>query len=191
MRNVREVLRLRWSLGRSTRETAAAVGVSTGVVGKIAQRATTAGLNWAAVEALDDAALERRLYGAPAPTGVARAEPDPGYIHQELRKPGVTLELLHLEYLTSHPTGLQYTAFCDRYQAWKRRLGLTMRQAHKAGEKMYVDFSGKKPRLVAAARASSSRWSRSSRRWGRRASPLLRQRSARPYRTGSPVTSTR
>lgn len=72
MRNVREVLRLRWSLGRSTRETAAAVGVSTGVVGKIAQRATTAGLNWAAVEALDDAALERRLYGAPAPTGVAR-----------------------------------------------------------------------------------------------------------------------
>lgn len=148
MRNVREVLRLRWSLGRSTRETAAAVGVSTGVIGKIAQRATTAGLDWAAVEALDDAALERRLYGAPAPNGVARAEPDPGYIHQELRKPGVTLELLHLEYLTSHPTGLQYTAFCDRYRAWKRRLGLTMRQAHKAGEKMYVDFSGKKPRLV-------------------------------------------
>jgi hypothetical protein len=61
MRNVREVLRLRWSLGSSTRETAAPVGVSTGVIGKIAQRATTAGLDWAAVEALDDAALERRL----------------------------------------------------------------------------------------------------------------------------------
>ena len=58
MRNVREVLRLRWSLGRSTRETAAAVGVSTGVIGKIAQRATTAGLDWAAVAALDDAVFE-------------------------------------------------------------------------------------------------------------------------------------
>lgn len=148
MRKTKEILRLRWSLRKSTRQTAAAVGVSTGVVGKATSRAEAAGLDWAAVEPLDDDQLERRLYGEPAAPGSIRPEPDPGHIHQELKKPGVTLELLHLEYIEQHPSGLQYTAFTERYRAWKKRHGLTMRQSHKAGEKMYVDFSGKKPHLV-------------------------------------------
>lgn len=148
MRKTREILRLRWCLGRSTRETASSVGVSTGVVGKCAARAAAAGLDWDAVAGLDDVQLEERLYGHPAASGAARAEPDPAHMHRELKKPGVTLELLHLEYLQQHPDGLQYTAFCDRYRAWKKRLGLTMRLPHKAGEKMYVDFSGKRPHIV-------------------------------------------
>jgi len=122
--------------------------VSTGVIGKCTARASRAGLDWEAVVALDDEALERRLYGVPATSESTRTEPDPAHMHQELKKQGVTLELLHLEYLGQHPSGLQYTAFCDRYRAWKKRLGLTMRQPHKAGEKMYVDFSGKRPHIV-------------------------------------------
>ncbi len=148
VRKIREVLRLRWSLGRSTRQAASSLGVSVGVVAKTTERARKAGLDWAAVEGLDDATLERRLYGEPTKPGAKRPEPDPAWMHQQLRRRDVTLELLHLEYLEEHPTGLQYTAFCDRYRAWKKRLGLTMRQEHKAGERMFVDFSGRRPRIV-------------------------------------------
>ncbi len=97
MRKTREILRLRWCLQRSTREAATGVGVSTGVVGKCTARAKAAGLDWEAVLALDEEALERRLYGEPATAESTRAEPDPAHMHQELKRPGVTLELLHLE----------------------------------------------------------------------------------------------
>jgi len=69
-------------------------------------------------------------------------------MHREVRRPGVTLELLHLEYLEEHPDGLRYTAFCDTYRRWLSTAGLVMRQVHKAGEKTFVDYSGKKPSYV-------------------------------------------
>jgi transposase len=110
-------------------------------------RATAAGLTWASVQALDDAALEARLY--PSVTlDAARAEPDCVWIHRERHRVGVTLELLHHEYLERHPGGLRYTAFCDRYRAWAARRGLVMRQVHVAGDKLFVDYSGKRPRIV-------------------------------------------
>ena len=168
VREIREVLRLRWSLGRSTRQAASSLGVSVGVVAKTTERARKAGLDWAAVEGLDDATLERRLYGEPTKPGAKRPEPDPAWMHQQLRRRDVTLELLHLEYLEEHPTGLQYTAFCDGSRAWKKRLGLTMRQEHKAGERMLVDFSGRRPRIVdersGGLERSSSSWPSSARR---------------------------
>ncbi len=152
MSKVREVLRLRWALGRSVREAARAAGVSVGVVSNTERRVKRAGLDWAAVERLDDAQLETRLYGGPKRTrGPARALPDPVWMHAELRRPGVTLELLHLEYLREHPSGYRYTAFCDAYRKWLDRRGLVMRQQHKAGEKSFVDYSGKKPHIVDAA----------------------------------------
>jgi transposase len=93
--------------------------------------------------------LERTLYGPPAGevTG-ARPEPDLGWIHQELRRPGVTLELLHVEYLAQHPTGYRYAAFCNRYRAWRARQRRAMRQVHKAGEKAFVDYAGQRPTIV-------------------------------------------
>jgi transposase len=99
------------------------------------------------VQTLDDAALEARLY--PSVTlDAARAEPDCVWIHRERHRVGVTLELLHHEYLERHPGGLRYTAFCDRYRAWAARRGLVMRQVHVAGDKLFVDYSGKRPRIV-------------------------------------------
>ncbi len=147
MSKTREILRLSWALGLSVREVARATSASTGVVSKTANRAKNAGLSWADVEALDDAELERRLYGGPKFTRVDRAEPDPVWIHRELRRAGVTLELLHLEYLAAHPDGYRYTAFCERYRTWHARQGIVMRQVHQAGEKGFVDYSGKKPRF--------------------------------------------
>jgi transposase len=149
MRKVREVLRLRWQLERTVREAAGSLGVSAGVVSKMSTRAAKAGLTWEIVETLDDATLEERLYGRlVAPTTEGRPRPDPVYIHTELRRPGVTLELLHLEYLERHPDGYRYTVFCDTYREWHARSAVTMRQVHTAGEKCFVDYSGNKPKIV-------------------------------------------
>lgn len=152
MSKVREVLRLRWSLRRSVREASRAAGVSLGVVSKTERRAARVGLDWQLVEALDDEQLERRLYGGPKHArGDGRVLPDPAWMHAELRRAGVTLELLHLEYLREHPDGYRYTAFCDAYRRWLERRGLVMRQHHKAGDKMFVDYSGSRPHVVDAA----------------------------------------
>lgn len=151
MSKTREILRTRWALGLSVREASRATGASTGVVSKTASRAQQAGLTWAAVEALSEAELERRLYGEPAAAQSERAEPDPVWMHRELRRKGVTLELLHLEYLAEHPSGFRYTAFCDRYRQWLSRQSVVMRQVHRAGEKCFVDYSGVRPHFIDAS----------------------------------------
>lgn len=145
MSKAREILRIRWALGLSVREASRATGASTGGVSKTENRARLAGLTWEVVDSLSDAELDLRLYGGPKHSrSPSRAEPDPSWIHRELRRPGVTLELLHLEYLSAHPDGYRYTAFCDRYRSWLGRQGLVMRHVHVAGEKMFVDYSGKR-----------------------------------------------
>jgi transposase len=147
MRKTREILRQKWVLDRTHREAAAAVGISPGAVGAALARAAEAGLDWEQIEQLDDAALEARLYPATAAAS-ARPEPDCSWIHRERHRPGVTLELLHQEYLARHPEGFQYTAFCDRYRQWLSQRGLVMRQLHIAGDKLFVDYAGKKPYLL-------------------------------------------
>lgn len=147
VRQIREILRLR-AQGRTVREVARCLGVSVGSVQKTAARAVTAGLTWSTAEALDERTLEERLYGRPAMPGDDRPRPDPVHMHQELKRVGVTLELLHLEYLEAHPSGLRYTAYCDVYRRWLGRAGVVMRQTHKAGEKCFVDYSGKKPTYI-------------------------------------------
>jgi transposase len=149
MRTIREILRQKWQLGRSNRAVARSVGLSAGAIGGTLHRARAAKLDtWEAIEALTDEALEAQLYRRG--DGPTRRRPQPDYValHTERRKPGVTLELLHLEYLEQHPDGYQYTHFCDLYRRWLRRRGLTMRQVHRAGEKGFVDYAGKRPSLT-------------------------------------------
>ena len=146
MRKTREILRQKWELGRSHRAVAASVGLSSGAIGATVARAAAAGLDWAAVESLSDEALDERLYGAKPVT--TRAQPDCEYLHAERKKPGVTLELLHVEYLEKNSGGYRYTQFCERYRQWLSRRGLTMRQVHVAGEKLFVDYSGKRPHII-------------------------------------------
>jgi len=147
MRKTREILRQRWPLGRSYRQVAASLGVSVGAVHWTVRRARAAGLDWAGVEALADDDLERRLYGVPPEAGAARAAPDCAWIHAERKRPGVTLELLHLEYLEKHPDGYRYTQFCESYRRWLKNRGVVMRQLHRAGEKLFTDYAGKRPHL--------------------------------------------
>ena len=110
MRKSREILRLKWSLGRSHREVARSLAVSCGVVAETVRRARQAGLDWPAVEALNDELLEGRLYPGEAEGSRSRKRPLPdcAAIDLERRRPGVTLELLHLEYLEQRPDGYRY-----------------------------------------------------------------------------------
>jgi len=151
MRKTKEILRQKLLLGRPHRAVAASVGIAAGSVAKAVSRATSAGLTtWDLVEALGEDELDRLMYGPPLHerTGSERAEPDCEWIHRERRRPGVTLDLLHHEYLSTHPNGLQYTSFCERYNRWLSRRGLTMRQVHVAGDKVFVDYSGKRPEVM-------------------------------------------
>jgi len=142
MRRIREILRLRRQQGLSVRETARALGVSVGVVSKTASRAEKAGVTWTVAESMSDTALEERLYGRPVSPSDDRPRPDPLYLHTELRRPGVTLMLLWDEYRQREPDGYAYSRWCELYRAWEGRLSPTMRQAHPAGERMFVDYAG-------------------------------------------------
>ena len=147
MRKIREILRHKWVLGRSHREVAASLGISIGAVSAAEHRARDAGLDWPTVEALDETALEARLYGVSAEQR-RRPLPDLAVLHAERKKPGVTLELLHHEYLERHADGYAYTQFCEYYRRWCGDRRLSMRQIHVAGEKLFVDYAGKKPQLT-------------------------------------------
>ena len=147
MRKIREILRHKWVLGRSHREVAASLGISVGAVSAAEHRARDAGLDWSTVEGLDETALEARLYGTTVEQR-RRPLPDPALLHAERKKPGVTLELLHHEYLERHPDGYAYTQFCEYYRRWCGDRRLSMRQVHVAGEKLFVDYAGKKPQLT-------------------------------------------
>jgi len=150
MRMMREILRQRWALARPVRAVAASVGRSVGAIHATERRAKAAGLAWAQIDGLTDEALEAALYRRPTMAGPRRerAAPDCAYLHTERRKPGVTLQLLHVEYLEQHPDGYRYTQFCEQYRTWLRRRRLSMRQVHRAGEKGFVDYAGKTPWLT-------------------------------------------
>jgi transposase len=120
--------------------------VSLGTITETLSRASVAGLDWAKVQELTDDDLGRHLYGTVRPGN--RPAPNCHWIHTERRRAGVTLQLLHVEYLDAHPNGYQYTQFCEIYRRWLKRRRLSMRQVYRAGEKVFVDYSGKKPHYV-------------------------------------------
>src|SRR6516225_315498 len=148
MQHIREILRLKWILKRSHRETARSLGVSPGAVASVMSRATQVGLTWDTLTDLTDEVLEERLYGPKITGRVARPLPDPAWMHTELRRAGVTLELLHLEYLQQHSDGYRYSAFCAQYREWLERQRRSMRQGHKAGAKLFIASCGKAPAIV-------------------------------------------
>ncbi len=145
MNTFREILRLRHDRGLPQRAIARACGVALGSVAGVLHAAEAAGLAWPLPDHLDDTALEVRLGRAGPGLPASRPLPDFAYVHAELRRTGVTLQLLWEEYFSAHPDGYRYTQFCEHYNRFARRLSPVMRQTHRAGEKGFVDFSGKRP----------------------------------------------
>lgn len=157
MRKIRQVLRLAWEAHSSQRGIAKSLGLSRDVVTDYLTRATAAGLRWPLPLELDDAALELRLF-PPLPADTARKpEPDWAAVHQELKRKGATLHVLHEEYLAAHPGGMCYSLFCERHRAWARTLKRYMRQTHVAGERVFVDYAGPTVAIVNPA-SGESRW---------------------------------
>ena len=143
MRKIKEVLRLRHAHGLSHRAIAKSCGIGVTSAREYVVRAKEAGLSWPLPEAMDDAALEARLFPPPPKAGEAeRGSPDWEKAHRELRRKGVTLQLLWQEYREVYPQGYGYSRYCELYRAWAKTLDVTMRFEHKAGETCYVDYAG-------------------------------------------------
>ena len=144
MRKVRDVLRLRFGEGLSLRQVAASLGVPVMTVSDHVKRAEAAGLGWPLPDGLDDETLEARLFRSAPVVGAARPLPDWEKVHVELRRAHVTLSLVWVEYRETFPDGYGYSQFCELYRRWHRGLDVVMRQEHKAGEKLFVDFPGRR-----------------------------------------------
>ena len=154
MRKIRDVLRLKLETKLSHERTAAALNLSKGVVAKYVTLANAAGLDWAQIQALDDTALHNRLLGPPQRAS-AFVQPDYGRMHQELRRKGMTMMLLWQEHVAQHPGACthQYSQFCVNYRTYAQSLKRSMRQIHRAGEKLFIDYAGPTVELTDASRA--------------------------------------
>lgn len=145
MRQMRLLLRLH-SNGASAREISRAIGAARSTVQDAIKRAAAAGLSWPLPPELTDAALEEKLFARAGASMGKRLRPEPDWaaLARELKRPGVSLQILWEEYRADHPAGYGYSRFCDLFRAFERRLSPTMRQRHEPGEKVFVDYSGKR-----------------------------------------------
>jgi transposase len=144
MRKIREVLRLHYAAGLGRRAISRSLRLSPATVGEYLRRAQAAGLGWPLPEALDESMLQRRIF-PPPPAVPLQERPIPVWeeVHRELKATkGMSLFLLWQEYKARSPEGFQYSWFCEQYRAWAGKLDLVMRQEHRAGEKLFVDYAG-------------------------------------------------
>jgi transposase len=130
----------------TTREIGRALHLSQGAVSKYRQAVCLAGISAEEAQTLDDAELERRVWQARAArTPREVVLPDCAWIHTQMKRhKHVTLRLVWEEYRATHGSlALRYSAFCERYRQWAKRLQRSMRQRHYAGEKLFVDYAGR------------------------------------------------
>jgi len=143
MRKIREVLRLKYDNQLSNRQIAKSCLMARSTVGDYLRRFNDSGLSWPLDPQIDDQALEQLLFVQPRPDpGQKRPVPEWLEIQRQLRRKGVSLMLLWQEYKAQHPSGYQYSQFCQRYRNWRQKLDPVMRQHHRAGEKLFVDYAG-------------------------------------------------
>ena len=142
MRKIRDILRLSFQ-GVSTREMALSLSIGRTTLREYLHCARKAGIRWPLPEDLSDSDLERLLFPPISRDGNKNIPlPDWNYIHSELRRDGVTLLLLWEEYCEVHTDGYGYSRFCELYTGWEGKLSPVMRQRHRAGEQLFVDYAG-------------------------------------------------
>jgi transposase len=141
---IKEVLRLTFEAGLSQRQIARSLKIGLGTVSLHLHRAKAAGLSWPLPDSMDEAGLERALFPDPlASVQNGYVEPDYASMHDELKHKGVTKQLLWEEYKQIQgDNGYQYSQYCQRYRDWVLTLKRSMRQIHKAGEKLFIDYCG-------------------------------------------------
>ncbi|QFY89671.2 IS21 family transposase [Magnetovirga frankeli] len=142
MKKIIDVLRLKYEAQLSHEKIGRACGLSKGAVSKYVSLAQAKGISWPLPDGVDEARLEALLY-PPREAPASRAEPDYFQIHQELKRKGVTLQLLWAEYAAVHEDrAYGYSQYCHRYRQWRDRQKRSMRQLHRAGEKAFIDYCG-------------------------------------------------
>lgn len=143
-RVIKEILRLRFDRRLSTRQISRSVNASVGAVHKLIDKAERAAPGWPLPQDMDDGKLEETLYPKPGGLCEGKVLPDFPGVHGELKRKGVTRQLLWREYAEAHPRNhYSYTRFCELYDGWrKKNREPSMRQVHKAGEKCFVDYAG-------------------------------------------------
>ena len=144
MRHVREIIHLKFGANMSTREIARRLGVAPSTARETLKRFTAAGLNFEQAASMSEPALEAALYAMSKSKRGHRLheEPDWQAIHRELKRKHVTLMIIWDEYSAAHPGGYSYSRFCELYRGFEAKLSPTMRQNHKAGERLFVDYAG-------------------------------------------------
>jgi transposase len=143
MRKITEVLRLHHEHGLSARQIAKSLSIARSTIKDYLGRAQQAGVIWPLAPEMDETSLERLLFPPlPRIAPEKRQMPSMEYLHQELKRKGVTLQLLWHEYRQANPDGYQYSQFCHLYHQWAQRLDPPLRQEYRAGEKLFVDYAG-------------------------------------------------
>ena len=141
MRHIREILRMGLDRKVSSRDIGRSLGISHFSAQKYINIAQKAGLDWIKIAAMSDASLDQVMRKKP-PRTTLKPLPDYAYVHREMKKKGVTLQLLWQEYKETHPDGHQETQFREYYHAFVNTLRLSLRQTYKAGSTMFVDYAG-------------------------------------------------
>lgn len=143
MRQIKEILRLKYELKRSQQSIAYATGIARSTVRDYLSRAHVANLSWPLPDEMDNAALEALLFPVTEKRACENKPiPDWQYIHTELKRKSVTLQILWEEYKREHTNGYQYSWFAHLYRQWAKAKDVWMPQTHKSGEKTFVDYSG-------------------------------------------------
>jgi transposase len=182
MRKLREVLRLRFELKLGYQQIGRSCAIAVSTVHKYLKRAEAAGVSWPLPEDWDEARVEAAVFppamSPAAESQPARTPPDFASMHEQLRQHRhLTLQLLWEEYQQANPEGYRYSRFCELYQRWRSKLDVVLRQEHKAGEKMFIDWAGstipvydrhtgnvwQAPLFVATLGASSFTWAEATR----------------------------
>lgn len=149
MRKIKEVLRLKWQNGCSNKKVATSCNIARSTVREYLKRAQEEGLSWPLDPELGDADIENLLFSATQNSVPGKRQmPDMEYLYQELKKKSVTLQLLWYEYKQANPDGYQPSQFCKRYRQWVKKLDVTLRQEHRAGEKLFIDYAGQTVSIV-------------------------------------------
>lgn len=144
MRKISEILRQRFELNNSYRDIARSLNISISTVFDHLARAKTAGITWPLPANMSEEDLYNKIFFPIKLNTKNRTLPDWENIYKELRRKGVTLHLLWHEYRTQQPNGIGYSQFCNHYQKYLKSINPIMRQIYKAGEKVFVDYSGMK-----------------------------------------------